>query len=92
MGAESMAAAPPGLAVVLSERGFPPLLPVSEQLPWASGGGCGWESPAGLCSSDTNCARENGSLEWKIVLIYLAEDDNDLLNNRSNFISMPQLL
>jgi hypothetical protein len=49
-------------------------------------------SLAGLYSSDTNCARENGSLEWKIVLIYLAEDDNDLLNNRSNFISIPQLL
>lgn len=57
-----------------------------------SGGGCAGSPPAGLCSSDANCAGENGSLEWKIVLIYLAEDDNDLLNNRSNFISIPQLL
>lgn len=68
------------------------LLRLSEQLSWALGGGCGGSSPAGLCSSATNCARENGSLEWKIVLIYLAEDYNDLLNNRSNFISIPQLL
>lgn len=69
------------------------LLHKSELLPCASGRGC-WVgvSLAGLYSSDTNCATENGSLEWKIVLIYLAEDDNDLLNNRSNFISIPQLL
>lgn len=69
------------------------LFHISDRLPWVSGGGC-WVgvSLAGLYSSDTNCARENGSLEWKIVLIYLAEDDNDLLNNRSNFISIPQLL
>lgn len=62
-------------------------------LPWASGGGCYvGVSLAGLYSSDTNCTRENGSLEWKIVVVYLAEDRDDLLNNRSNFISIPQLL
>lgn len=62
-------------------------------LPWVSGGGCYvGVSLAGLYSSDTNCTRENGSLEWKIVVVYLAEDRNDLLNNRSNFISIPQLL